>query len=158
MSEYAVVAVHWLHILAGITWFGGYVFLDFVVLPALVRLPAGPGQIAQEQIFAQAKTIMAFVGPIVVVLGIVRGTLLGSITGLGVLFGSSYGWLWMTSLVLAVGMMVWGAVLHPRFVGEMWDADGIRPAARDRIRASRAIEMTVFSLILLCMVLMRFGV
>lgn len=158
MTEYAVVAVHWLHILTGITWFGGYVFLDFIVLPALIQLPAGPGQLAQERIFARAKTIMAFVGPAVVLLGILRGTLLGSITSVAVLFGSSYGWLWMTSLTLAVALMLWGAVLHGRFVGEMWDAEAIRPAARDRIRTSRRIEMTAFSLILLCMVLMRFGI
>ena len=34
-----LVVVQMLHILLGVTWFGGYTFLDFVLWPALLRRP-----------------------------------------------------------------------------------------------------------------------
>ena len=40
--------IQWLHILAGITWFGGYIFLDFVLWPTLLRLPVQQAKAASD--------------------------------------------------------------------------------------------------------------
>ena len=36
---FLLLVVQWLHILAGITWFGGYIFLDFVLWPTPASAP-----------------------------------------------------------------------------------------------------------------------
>src|SRR5579885_496679 len=37
--EMIVLVIQWLHVLLGICWFGGVLYLDFVVIPALMTLP-----------------------------------------------------------------------------------------------------------------------
>jgi uncharacterized membrane protein len=35
-------AVHWLHVLLAIVWFGSSLSMTFLIAPALARLPEGP--------------------------------------------------------------------------------------------------------------------
>jgi len=149
-----LVVMQWLHILGGITWFGGYIFLDLIVWPALLRLPAGAARQAHEQIFTRAAAIMTVVAPFVVVVGILRGTWLGPIKNWRMLIGTPYGVTWLVGLVVACALMVWGATWHSRILGPVWEGDAVRGAAVRRIHVGTAVEMSSFGLILTCMVLM----
>jgi uncharacterized membrane protein len=105
---FLLLVVQWLHILAGITWFGGYIFLDFVLWPTRLRLPVKPAQATNALIARFAGAVMATSGSLVVVLGIVRGTLLGPIKSFSFLFGSSYGITWLVALL---------GLSHPHHLG-----------------------------------------
>ena len=65
-----VLVIQWLHMLFGIIWFGGYVFLDFVIWPALLRRPASQAQALFSAIAAPTGRLMALSGTLVVLLGI----------------------------------------------------------------------------------------
>jgi uncharacterized membrane protein len=152
-----LVLVQWLHILAGIAWFGGYIFVDFVIWPTLLRLPAAQAKAASEIIGKLAGPVMATSGMLVVLLGIIRGTVLGPIRSIGFLLTTAYGLTWLLALAIAIVLAAWGATWHDRWLGPVWDEDHIRPGAADRIRASTVFEMTGFGIILACMVLMGVG-
>jgi uncharacterized membrane protein len=154
---FLLLVLQWLHILAGITWFGGYIFLDFVLWPTLLRLPVKPAQATNALIARFAGAVMATSGSLVVVLGIVRGTLLGPIKSFSFLFGSSYGITWLVALAVSVILIIWGAGWHDRVIGPVWEEDGLSPGVVGRLRLGTIFEMMCFGLVLACMVLMGVG-
>ncbi len=107
-----LLVIQWLHILAGITWFGGYIFLDFVLWPTLLRLPVPQAKATNALITRFAGAVMATSGSLVVLLGIVRGTLLGPIKSLSFLFSSTYGITWLAALAVSAILIIWGAGWH----------------------------------------------
>lgn len=157
MSLTVLVLVQWLHILMGITWFGGYIFLDFVVWPTLLKRPAAEAQAVLGMISRYAGPLMMVSGTLVILLGIARGTLLGPITSFSFLFTTAYGLTWLAALAVALTLSIWGANWHTRWLGPVWEEDKVRPAAVHRLRAGTIFEMTCFGLVLACMVLMGVG-
>jgi uncharacterized membrane protein len=157
MSLALTLLVQWLHILSGVIWFGGYVLIDFALWPALLRRPESEAQATFAVIAKYIGPLMAASGSLVVLLGIVRGTALGPIKSLAVLFGTAYGVTWLTALTIALFLSVWGATWHDRLVGPAWEGDQIRPGAAERQRAATILEMTCFGAILVCMVLLGAG-
>lgn len=157
MSLPLLIVIQWLHILAGITWFGGYVFLDFVIWPALVRLPVQQAKATSALIARFAGAVMATSGMLVVLLGIIRGTLLGPIRSFSFLFTSAYGITWLVALAVSLMLTAWGASWHDRVIGPVWEEDRIRPGAVSRLRKGAIFEMTGFGIVLACMVLMGVG-
>lgn len=152
-----LVVVQTLHILMGIAWFGGYIFMDFVLWPMLLRRPPAEAQATFAALAPATGRLMAASGSLVVLLGIVRGTVLGPIKSLDDLFATPYGVTWLIALLLALVLTVWGAALHDRLVGPLWTGDTLVPDAARRVRASTVFELTIFGLVLVCMVLMGVG-
>ncbi|HKF36216.1 MAG TPA: hypothetical protein VKB35_04890 [Ktedonobacteraceae bacterium] len=157
MSLTVLVLVQWLHILMGITWFGGYIFLDFVIWPTLLKRPAAEAKAVLVLTGKYTGPLMMVSGTLVILLGIVRGTLLGPITSFSFLFTTAYGLTWLTALTIALILSVWGANWHTRWLGPVWEEDNVRPAAIRRLRAGTIFEMACFGSILACMVLMGVG-
>jgi uncharacterized membrane protein len=157
MTLALLLVTQWLHILTGIIWFGGYVFLDFVLWPTLLRLPVPQAKTASALLEKFAGPIMASSGTLVVLLGVVRGTLLGPITSLTVLFTSAYGLTWLAALLISLVLIVWGAGWHDRVIGPIWDGDGLHSGVVRRLRLGTVFEMTCFGLVLACMVLLGVG-
>src|SRR5437899_5861761 len=98
MSLALTLLVQWLHILAGVVWFGGYILIDFALWPALLPRPAPEAQATFAVIAKYIGPLMALSGSLVVLLGILRGTVLGSIKSLDALFGAAYGVTWLVAL------------------------------------------------------------
>jgi uncharacterized membrane protein len=112
-----LLVIQWLHMLAGITWFGGYLFLDVVLWPTLLRLPIKQAKITSDVISRFAGPVMATSGTVVVLSGIIRGTVLGPIQSFSFLFTSAYGITWLSALLVSCLLMAWGAGWHDRVVG-----------------------------------------
>ena len=157
MSLALTLLVQWLHILSGVIWFGGYVLIDFALWPALLRRPAAEARMTFAALEKYIGPLMALSGSLVVLLGIVRGTVLGPIKSLDALLGAAYGLTWLTALILALFLTVWGARWHDRLVGPAWEGDQLRPGAIERQRAATILEMACFGAILVCMVLLGAG-
>ncbi len=157
MSLTLLIIVQWLHIVMGITWFGGYIFLDFVIWPTLLRLPASQAKVTNDLIDKFAGPVMATSGTLVVLLGILRGTVFGPIRSFSFLFTTAYGITWLTALAVALVLTGWGATSHERLRELVWDGEQVRTGAVNRIRAGAVFELTGFGVILACMVLMSVG-
>lgn len=106
--------VQWFHILLGTFWFGGVLFANFVVVPAMLKLPAEAQRQFLGHFAAQTERIVPFAAIGTILLGIVRGTVLGEIKDLAD-FGTTYGIAWLIGLVIACATFAWGMwVLTPR--------------------------------------------
>lgn len=157
MSLTLLVLVQWLHILMGITWFGGYIFMDFALWPALLRRPPTEAQATLSAIVPYVGRLMAASGTLVVLLGIIRGTVFGPIKSLDYLFTTAYGITWLVALFVALILTAWGASWRERILGPVWEGDRVKDGAAGRLRAGAAYELTCFGVVLACMVLMGVG-
>lgn len=163
--DWLTVGVQWGHVLLGILWFGNTLTLDVIVIPALNRLPIVTQREISSQIGARATPIFKVVVPAVIVLGIIRGTVLGPIDTVEDIFGTAYGLTWLAALLLAAGVYVWGlVVLEPALrrmslapLGSGGEATPEVAAATDRVKRLVGIELLGFLAIFTCMILMRFG-
>jgi putative copper export protein len=163
--DWIVFGVQWAHVLLGILWFGTVLSLDVIVIPAINRLPIVAQRDLSAAIGARATPLFQVVVPAIIVLGIVRGTILGPITSVDALFGTAYGLTWLVALAATIGTYLFGLTVLVPAIRRMETAplgpDGGAPpelaAATDRVKRLVGIELIGFLVIFTCMVLMRFG-
>jgi uncharacterized membrane protein len=163
--DWLVVVVQWLHVLLGILWFGNALVLDVIVIPAINRLPIVAQREISSLIGGRATPIFQVVVPSIIVLGFVRGTLLGPIKGVDILLGSAYGLTWLTALVATIATYLFGLRAIVPALRAM-DLAPVEPdgqptpalaAATDRVKRLVGFELIGFLVIFSCMILMRFG-
>jgi uncharacterized membrane protein len=163
--DWITVAVQWAHVLLGILWFGTVLSLDVIVIPAINRLPIVAQRDISAAIGARATPLFRVVVPAIIVLGIVRGTVLGPIRSVDALVGTAYGWTWLFALAATIGTYLYGLLVLVPAIGRMEAtpvaSDGAATAelaaATDRVKRLVGIELIGFLVIFTCMVLMRFG-
>jgi len=166
--DWGQFAVQWLHVIAAITWFGAVIYNDFILIPALTTLPPRIQRTAGGAIGIQADKVLKGAASAVIVLGILRGTVFGSIRSLDAVT-TTYGLTWLVALGLALVTFVWGV----RFIGGALErfnafdveqavlADGspnpVMTAMIADIKRKSQVELVLFLAIFTCMILMRFG-
>jgi uncharacterized membrane protein len=163
--DWAVVVVQWLHVLLGIFWFGNALALDVIVIPAINRLPIVRQREISSYIGSRATPIFHVVVPLIIALGIIRGTLLGPIKSVDYVIGTAYGLTWLTALGVTILTYLFGLFVIIPALRQM-DATQVDPdgsptpeltAAVDRVKRLVTLELLGFLVIFTCMILMRFG-
>jgi uncharacterized membrane protein len=161
-------AVQWLHVLFGIFWFGAVLYADFILIPAITTLPITSQREIGGAIGARAAKIITPVAGLVILLGLIRGTVFGPIKTFDALT-TTYGLTWVFALIVAVVTFLWGTrVIVPAIermnaisVADAVQADGTPApnlvAAIDRVKRVTVLELIGFFVIFTCMILMRFG-
>ena len=150
-------AVQWLHVLLGILWFGYALSMYFLITPALARLPEGTQREANLNLGALGQRVFPIVSPLVILLGIIRGTVFGPIDSIDAVFSTTYGITWLVALLASVALVVNGA----RNIGPSLKAFKDEPnfaAAGARLQRLTQIDLVLFLVVFTCMILMRFGV
>jgi uncharacterized membrane protein len=163
--DWLVVTVQWLHVLLGILWFGNALVLDLIVIPAINRLPIVAQRDVASYIGSRATPLFQVVVPTIIVLGIIRGTLLGPIKSLDVLLGSAYGLTWLTALgattlTYLFGLFVIVPALRRMDLTPLNPDGSATPAlatATNHMKRLVGLELLGFLVIFTCMILMRFG-
>lgn len=159
------VAVQWLHVLLGIVWFGYSLALAIFFIPAVSRLSIPTQREIAAALGDRAKPIIDVIVPIIAILGIIRGTLLGPIDSVAEVFTTAYGVTWLVALVMIVVVYLWGRFVILPAVDRLNAAplrlDGT-PTPKMETALTRAKQVTVlellgFFVIFTCMILMRFG-
>jgi uncharacterized membrane protein len=165
-------AVQWLHVLFAILWFGGTMFLDFVVLPTLHRVPPASARDVGRAMGPRIAMLMRVAAVVVIVLGIVRGVAWGprNAAGTGFDFASQYGMTWSISILLALAIVAISDGVIVRTMRKLYGDDALwtfaatggQPtpefsALTGRLRTVSLIQLVLFFAIFTCMVLMRFG-
>ena len=163
--DWVVVAVQWLHVLLGILWFGNALVLDVIVIPAINRLPIVSQREIASYIGSRATPIFHVVVPAIIILGIVRGTVLGPIKSIDILLGSAYGLTWLTALGATILTYLFGLFVIIPALRRM-DLATLNPdgsptaafaAATAQVKRLVGLELLGFLVIFTCMILMRFG-
>jgi hypothetical protein len=154
-----VLVLQWLHVLLGIFWFGGSLYLNFMVVPVVLSLPLGQ----------QRAVAIPLVAILVILLGLLRGTVWGPVHTFAFLFGTAYGVTFLTSLLVASGVELWGhfvagraaAQLNTFPLAEVMKPESATATAFDaqvqRVKLFALVELLGFFIIFTCMILMRFG-
>lgn len=161
----------WLHVIFAIFWFGGTLYLDFVVMPTLQRVPPTASRAFGRAMAPRMSSLMRMAALVVIILGLLRGTVWGPLPpgDDSLTFGSQYGMTWSISILLALAIAAIGeGVLGRtgrRLYGDdvLWTpgADGRPPAAffalTGRLRTASLVQLGLFIVAFTLMILMRFG-
>jgi uncharacterized membrane protein len=148
--------VQWLHVLGAIFWFGGTLFSNFVVIPAMraISVPA------QQEFGAAVGKTAQIIRPIAyttIVLGVLRGTLWGPVKSADFL-GTAYGITWLVALFVSVGLILYAQLVLEPFRLRIQRATPDQAAAI--VRQAGALfgtELLGFFVVFTTMILMRFG-
>jgi uncharacterized membrane protein len=154
-----VVLVQWLHVLSGILWFGGTLYIDLILIPALMPLAREKKQEVAARISPLTTRVLRPAAIAVIVLGFIRGTFLGQLHSVEDIVSTSYGRTWLVALLGALALFAFiEAVLDPavrRLNTAKTDAEF--DARLGRVTALSIVELIGFVAIFTCMILMRFG-
>jgi uncharacterized membrane protein len=145
--------VHSLHVMAGMVWGGGAIFMALVGWRALLDRPPSEAR----PLFERVGKVMAISGSLVLVLGVVRGTALGPVRSWDFLIGSAYGRTFGLALVVTVLLAIHGARGGRTLPARLWDGDRWRPEAAGIVRRDSAINVIGLAVVVLCMCAMHFG-
>jgi putative copper export protein len=163
--SWVTFTVQWLHVLLGIVWFGYSLALAIFFIPAISRLSIPTQREIGAALGARAKPIIDVVAPSILVLGIVRGTLLGPIDSVEDAFTTAYGLTWLLAIVTIVSVFLWGRIVIIGAVDRLAAApltpDG-GPTPELEVALARAklvtvLELVGFLVLFTLMILMRFG-
>ncbi|MNK92295.1 hypothetical protein D3C87_1124150 [compost metagenome] len=152
-----LLAVHWLHVVAAIIWVGAQIYSALVLWPTLLRRPAGEARGLYEAMAVPAMRLMGPAGMVLLITGILRGTWLGPVRSFEFLIATPYGLTFLTSIGLVVLLMAIGGGPPARLHERIWDGGVVREGAAAYLTRKSALSLALLGGILVCMVLMRFG-
>jgi uncharacterized membrane protein len=163
--DWVVVGAQWLHVLLGIVWFGNSLVVAAILIPSLNPLPILTQREVGSRYGERATRLFDVLVPVVIVLGVIRGTLLGPIKSVGDVLGTPYGVTWLVALIAAIVTFLWGRIVINGALQRMNDAplnpDGTATAELEtetnRVKLVVVLELIGFLVIFTCMILMRFG-
>jgi uncharacterized membrane protein len=131
---WSLILIQWLHVFSGICWFGSILYLDFVVIPAVMTLPL-------EQQRTVSKALAIFANRV-----LIPAALLATVAN----------FLWGH---FAIGRAARRLEVFP--LAEVMKSSGtvaLAFAAQvKRVRLLVLLELFGFFVIFTCMILMRFG-
>jgi putative copper export protein len=163
--DWLTFVIQWTHVLLGVLWFGNSLVLAVITIPAINRLPIPVQRQFGREYGARATPVFDIIVPLLILLGMMRGTLLGPIDSLDDVVGTAYGITWLVGLLAAVATFLWGRFVIVGAVERMAAAPLTaeeRPtpeleAAVARVKRVTVLELIGFLVVFTCMILMRFG-
>ncbi|GCE29778.1 hypothetical protein KDA_52620 [Dictyobacter alpinus] len=162
--------IQWFHVLLGIFWFGSVLYLNVIVIPTILRFPVEQQRIITVPLGAFTERILTPVSILVILLGIVRGTVLGPIHDLSFLLGTSYGITFLVAMLMTIALALWGTFVSGRAAKQLNEmpltegmlAQGTTSVAfatqLQRVKLFVLLELVGFFLIFTTMILMGFGI
>jgi uncharacterized membrane protein len=135
---WGLIVIQWLHVLLGIFWFGSTLYLDVVVIPAVMTLPLVEQQrTVSKPLTRFSERVIIPAGLLVIVLGLVRGTIFGPVQSWNFLLGTAYGLTFLLALLAALATLAWGLLVLNRAARRL----DTFPLADDEIRWNRGTRL-----------------
>jgi|SRR5579859_916530 len=155
MYVWLLAALQWLHVLGGIFWFGVVLTTDFIVLPAVMRLPSAAQHAFVTALARRAERIVIPVATTTILLGLVRGVAGGVLGRLA----TAYGVTWIAAFVVGTSLLLFGVRILTPVANKLLEMPPGPEfdAALPRIRRLTLTELAGFGVILVLMISMRFG-
>jgi len=154
-----LAVLQWLHVFCAIFWFGSALFSDFILIPAIQKLPGEVQTALGRAIAPRSARVIGVVSVLTILLGIVRG-LAGTIRGTDVLLGTTYGLTWLVALALGLMLLyVSHGLITPALnrLGHTEIGDSQFATRLRRVQVLLFSELGFFLVILALMIAMRFG-
>src|SRR5690348_5691233 len=97
-----LLLVQWLHVIAGLVWVGGLVVAGYLLPRDMLDKPAPAARAVYDPFSRAVRPLMIGAGIVLLLAGILRGTVFGPVRSLGIAFGTAYGLTWLLALGLTV--------------------------------------------------------
>jgi uncharacterized membrane protein len=154
-----LIITQWLHVFLGVLWFGGTLYINLILIPALLPLPREKQQEVAARISPLTTRILRPTAILVIALGFIRGTFLGQIHSVQDLVGTTYGMTWLVALIGALLLFGFIEVIFDPNVRRLNTAKGDAKydATLKRVKVFAVLELVGFFAIFTCMILLRFG-
>jgi len=133
-----------------------------ILIPSLNPLPIPMQREVGARYGERATRLFDVIVPALVILGVIRGTLLGPIKDVAAVFGTSYGVTWLIAFVAAIVTFLWGRIVINGAIQKMnaapLNADGTATVQLEsdtaRVKLVVVLELVGFMVIFSCMILM----
>lgn len=109
-----------IHIISAITWVGGVLFVGWGVLPASRKLPFTIQRRFFLSIMEWTHWLFTIVGFIVIMTGVLLGTIFGPLKNWSAILDTTYGNIWLTALIVAVFSLAWGVFVSYPFAMKLF--------------------------------------
>jgi uncharacterized membrane protein len=169
MIVWAIIVIQWCHVLLGLFWFGSTLYFDIVLVPAVTTLPLELQRTISQPLAFRADRVFIPSALLVMLLGLLRGTIWGPVKSWEFLFGTPYGLTFLVAFLATIATFVCGVFLTSRAarkldtfplaeVKQPGGASALAFAAQvQRVKLFALIELLGFFVVFTCMILMRFG-
>jgi uncharacterized membrane protein len=166
---WSLILIQWLHVLLGIGWFGSILYLDFVVIPAVMTLPLDQQRTVSKALTVFGNRVLTPTALMTIILGLVHGTIFGPVRSWNFLIGTAYGITFLIASLAAIATFLWGHFAISRAarrldtfpltdVMQSGGAVALAFAAQvQRVKLLVQLELLGFFVIFTYMILMRFG-
>ncbi|HEX9036998.1 MAG TPA: hypothetical protein VF808_08420 [Ktedonobacterales bacterium] len=154
-----LIIVQWLHVLGGILWFGGTLYINLILIPAVLPLSREKQQEIAAHVSPLTTRVLRPTAILVIALGVIRGTVLGQLHSAQDVLGTTYGRTWLVALI--------GALLLYAFIEVAFDpnvrrlniakSDAEYDTTLQRVKVFAVFELLGFFAVFTCMILMRLG-
>jgi uncharacterized membrane protein len=168
-TMWGLIVIQWLHVLLGMFWFGSMLYLDVVVIPAVMTLPLEQQRTVSKPLTIFSDRVLIPAAILVILLGLVRGTIFGPVKTWTFLLGTAYGLTFLLALLAALATLACGLLVLNRAarrldtfpLAEVMKSGGTVARAFasqvQRVKRFVLLELFGFFIIFTCMILMRFG-
>ncbi|WP_028782181.1 hypothetical protein [Thalassobacillus devorans] len=156
--------VLFIHILLGVMWAGGILFIGWGVFPAAAKMPVERQRTFLIGLMKHTHYLFTMAGTGVVLTGIILGTVFGPLHSWDTIRSTTYGHLWLTALSIGTFALFWGVFVGYRemmlvFTDDyLWKeaAAGSRKAlSRDLFRLAALESVEVLSLVALIFLMVK---
>jgi uncharacterized membrane protein len=132
LMDPVLVLVQAFHVLAGVVWLGGAVFMNTVVLPAIVALPDAEQRAMARRVIFGPERMMIAAALLAAMLGILRGTVYGPVRSVDAL-ATPYGIVWGLAIAITLSVFLVGARMTGPAAHRLLDDDRLwtSPASRE---------------------------
>lgn len=154
-----LIIVQWLHVLGGILWFGGTLYINLILIPAILPLSREKQQEIAAHVSPLTTRMLRPTAILVIALGVIRGTVLGQLHSVQDVLGTAYGRTWLVALI--------GALLLYGFIEVVFDPNVRRlntaksgaeyDTTLQLVKVFAVLELLGFFAVFTCMTLMRLG-
>ena len=154
--SYGAVILQFLHLLFAATLIGSGIFMTLVLWPVLLKRPSTESRAFFDNSFKPISILMGASGGLTFLTGLLRGTVFGQIKTMADL-STAYGITFLVAATLMVFMLFHGPRNGDRLLKAVWDGKNYRKDAQAKAKGILVFSLSVGLILLLCMVLMHFG-
>ncbi|MFG6115626.1 hypothetical protein ACGTN9_10580 [Halobacillus sp. MO56] len=151
------------HILLGIIWAGGILFIGLGVFPAVAKMPVSTQRAILLHLMRHTHHLFTLSGGGVIITGILLGTVFGPLHSWEVIQTTTYGHLWLAALSSGTFALFWGVFVGYREMMLVFTDDYLwkeaesgdrKPLTRElfRLAALESVEILGFFVLIFLMV------
>lgn len=155
--SFGVMILQFLHLLFAGTLIGSGVFMTLVLWPILLKRPSAESRAFFDASFKSVSILMGASGGLTFLTGLLRGTVFGQIKTVADL-STPYGITFLVAAGLMVFMLFHGPRNGNRLLKAVWEGNKYKKDAAAKAKGILWFSLSMAVILLLCMVLMHFGI